>query len=148
MDYGRYLASREWALLREAVRRRSRGRCERCPHGRHDETHHLTYERIGHERLEDLLGVCRACHAFLSGKSDVDPAAAPGRDNPQQRLEDGAGGVYLLSPTGGLVYIYDDPGIFWRCAKACGHDFLDHGRRGCRLCACAVTVARREEPAA
>lgn len=71
--YQRYLASREWALLKAAVRRRSGGTCERCHAAPHDETHHLTYERIGQERLEDLLGVCEPCHEFLSGKRSEDP---------------------------------------------------------------------------
>jgi len=26
---------------------------------------HLTYERIFHEHIEDLLGVCRKCHREL-----------------------------------------------------------------------------------
>ena len=74
VDYGRYLASREWALLKEQVRLRCWGHCERCLVGSYEETHHLTYERIGHEVLDDLLAVCRNCHEFLSGKSDTDPA--------------------------------------------------------------------------
>jgi hypothetical protein len=72
-EYHKYLASREWALLREAVRKRSGGKCERCGQGPHDDTHHLTYERVGHERLEDLQAVCSPCHKFLSGKSTHDP---------------------------------------------------------------------------
>lgn len=75
-DYQRYLASREWALLREAVRQRSGNLCERCRARPHENTHHLTYARIGHEDLEDLLAVCRLCHAYLSGKSAVDPYAS------------------------------------------------------------------------
>ncbi len=75
-EYHKYLASREWALLKKQVRERSGGKCERCMTGRHEATHHLTYERIGHELLSDLLGLCQACHRFLSGESGVDPAAA------------------------------------------------------------------------
>lgn len=78
-DYKRYLASREWALLREAIKKRSGGWCERCMGNDEDgpremaATHHLTYERIGHERLEDLLATCGPCHEFLSGKTSGDP---------------------------------------------------------------------------
>lgn len=72
-NYQRYLASREWAVLREAVRARCHGRCERCISAMKS-VHHLTYERIGHEELGDLLGVCDRCHAWLSGKSSLDPA--------------------------------------------------------------------------
>jgi hypothetical protein len=71
------LASREWALLKEQVRKRSGGVCERCRVGVYASTHHLTYERIGHERIEDLLAVCEPCHEFLSGKSEYDPLKKP-----------------------------------------------------------------------
>ena len=72
-QYQKYLCSREWALLKEQVRVRSHGRCERCREGAYESTHHLTYERTGHELLEDLQAVCTGCHKFLSGKSDIDP---------------------------------------------------------------------------
>lgn len=70
----RYYASREWALMKEQVRERSRGLCERCYNGKHEHTHHLTYERFGNELLKDLVGVCEPCHEFLSGKRIEDPA--------------------------------------------------------------------------
>ena len=68
------MASREWALKRQAVRQRSGNRCERCKRRKMQSVHHLTYERLGNERLEDLLAVCNPCHEWLSGKSDFDPA--------------------------------------------------------------------------
>lgn len=73
-DYQEYLASREWALLKNMVRQRSGGTCERCHRAPHQSTHHKTYARIGHELLEDLLGVCNPCHEWLSRKRDDDPA--------------------------------------------------------------------------
>lgn len=73
-EYQKYLASREWALLKEAVKKRSGGLCERCKFGFYEQTHHLTYERIGNELLGDLLGICTPCHEFLSGKHSQDPA--------------------------------------------------------------------------
>lgn len=75
-EYQKYLASREWAILKKKVRLRSGGKCERCLAGNHDATHHLTYERIGSERLEDLQAVCSSCHEFLAGESDNDPRIA------------------------------------------------------------------------
>lgn len=72
-DYHVYLASREWALLKNAVKERSGGICERCGLAPHQQTHHLTYERLGKESLEDLQGVCSSCHEFLSAKSNFDP---------------------------------------------------------------------------
>ncbi len=73
-NYQEYLASREWGLLKVAVRQRSGGTCERCKQAPHEQTHHVTYERIGHELLTDLLGVCRPCHEYLSGLTDHDPS--------------------------------------------------------------------------
>lgn len=72
-DYQAYLASREWAILKNAVRERACGICERCLASPIQSTHHLTYERIYHEELTDLLGVCDPCHKWLSGKEDLDP---------------------------------------------------------------------------
>lgn len=71
--YHEYLASREWALIKEKVKKRSGGHCERCQIGTHHSVHHQTYERVGHEAMEDLIGLCEKCHEFISGKSDSDP---------------------------------------------------------------------------
>lgn len=72
--YKAYLCSREWAVLRNAVRERCGGKCERCGRNPMDCVHHLTYARKYEERLEDLAGWCNACHEFTHGKTDVDPA--------------------------------------------------------------------------
>ena len=72
-DYPRYLASREWALLKNAVRERSGGVCERCGNAPATQCHHLTYERIGRELLTDLQDICRPCHEYESAVSAFDP---------------------------------------------------------------------------
>ncbi|MFA5636906.1 MAG: HNH endonuclease [Anaerovoracaceae bacterium] len=74
-EYKAYLQSDEWKRIRTRIRRRARGRCERCGVNVRDDIHHTTYERVGDERLEDLVAVCRHCHRYLHGKSDYDPAA-------------------------------------------------------------------------
>lgn len=109
-EYRAYLASREWAVLKEHVRARSGGRCERCREGDHEQTHHLTYERIGHEHLEDLLGVCEACHLFLSAKSDIDPLEDGGLPDAHKRI-DWAGFVRCQCGTDRIIevaYALDD----------------------------------------
>jgi hypothetical protein len=73
--YKAYLCSREWALLRNEVRKRCGGICERCNDNEMECVHHLTYARKYRERLEDLAGWCNACHEFTHGKTDHDPAA-------------------------------------------------------------------------
>lgn len=88
--YGRYLASREWGLLKEQVHKRAGGKCERCKNNKIDAVHHLTYERIYCERLDDLQAICTPCHEFTHGKSNVDPAAVrtyDASDNPNRLPE-------------------------------------------------------------
>lgn len=75
MAYQEYLASREWAVKREAVRKRSGNKCERCYTNPQQAVHHKTYERVGNERLEDLIAICHPCHEFLSAKSSIDPVS-------------------------------------------------------------------------
>lgn len=72
--YAAYLCSREWSVLKEAVKSRSGGICERCRVNKMDHVHHLTYSRKYSERLEDLQACCKKCHDFIHGKSQIDPA--------------------------------------------------------------------------
>lgn len=87
MRYAEYLASREWALRREAVRRRSGNKCERCKRGPQDAVHHLTYANVGNEPLEDLQAICHPCHEFLSGKSHQDPVSLCAEQSLEEILE-------------------------------------------------------------
>lgn len=75
MNYDEYPRSAAWKRVRERVRRRARGWCERCKVGKRADVHHLSYERLGNELPEDLVAVCRPCHEFLHGVHSKDPAA-------------------------------------------------------------------------
>lgn len=74
--YSAYLCSREWSVLKAAVHDRAGGVCERCRRNPIDAVHHLTYARKYSERLDDLQGICNACHEFTHAKADYDPAAS------------------------------------------------------------------------
>lgn len=74
-DYHEYLASRKWAAKKDIVKFRSGGRCERCKNGSQRAVHHLTYEHVGDEYINELLAVCQGCHDYLSARTDYDPAA-------------------------------------------------------------------------
>lgn len=75
VDYGTYMASREWRLKRKQVIARADGLCERCFDADIRDVHHLTYERLGNEDIDtDVIGVCRSCHEYLSGERNDDPA--------------------------------------------------------------------------
>jgi len=73
VNYKRYLASREWRLKRKEVIERAKGVCERCLDDDIANVHHLTYENVGNEPLDDLQGLCRGCHEYESGERDDDP---------------------------------------------------------------------------
>ncbi len=75
--YRVYLDSPAWQELRKRKLQELR-RCQGCGGDECLQVHHLTYERIGHERLTDLMVLCHLCHAKEHGKSpDVGPIAGP-----------------------------------------------------------------------
>lgn len=60
--YQRYLRSPEWRKRRRAALERDRHACQWCGCRYRLQVHHLTYERFGNERLEDLVTLCDDCH--------------------------------------------------------------------------------------
>ena len=77
--YYKYLHTEAWRNKKKQVIERSRkkipeylicsakfGVCEKCGFIAYRpyqlELHHLTYERLGNESLEDLILLCRRCH--------------------------------------------------------------------------------------
>lgn len=70
--YQEYLASREWSIRRNDVHRRADNKCERCFRRPIAAVHHLTYENIYKEPVEDLRALCNECHDWLHGKMDHD----------------------------------------------------------------------------
>ena len=80
VDYHVYMASREWRLKRKEVIAEHHNICQRCGSGPIQNVHHLTYERLGNEETEDLVGLCRACHEYVSGERESDPGIAVVRE--------------------------------------------------------------------
>lgn len=64
-QYHEYLKTDKWQRLAARAKKRSRGKCDICGVREDIEVHHLTYERIFQEKLEDLLVVCGGCHDLL-----------------------------------------------------------------------------------
>ncbi len=60
--YIEYLASPEWKAKRQEVISRCGGICEECKNAAVEHVHHVTYERLEHELLTDLMGLCFDCH--------------------------------------------------------------------------------------
>jgi 5-methylcytosine-specific restriction endonuclease McrA len=65
--YAEYIRSPEWAKVRVRKLREVGWKCERCGRKKHLQAHHLTYERLGRERLSDLEICCRGCHSREHG---------------------------------------------------------------------------------
>lgn len=60
--YRAYLLTSEWRQTRNAKLRKAGYRCEVCGSKRALQVHHLSYERLGAERDEDLQVLCAGCH--------------------------------------------------------------------------------------
>lgn len=60
--YIKYLSSEDWKKVRELVLKRDENKCQKCKTKNADEVHHLTYENLFNEKLEDLISVCHDCH--------------------------------------------------------------------------------------
>lgn len=73
--YGMYLESTAWLKKRQMAMDKTNEVCANCIKATWPvvrlarEVHHLTYERLGHEDLDDLIAVCGPCHRELHGKA-------------------------------------------------------------------------------
>lgn len=65
--YTRYMTSTRWKTVRCIVLFLAEFRCDECGSGGAVEVHHLTYQRFGRERLDDLQPLCRECHERKHG---------------------------------------------------------------------------------
>lgn len=67
MPYEDYLQTAHWQKVREDTLRRFDHRCVVCRRPASD-VHHRTYERRGCELPNDVVALCRNCHARAHGK--------------------------------------------------------------------------------
>lgn len=75
--YARYIRSAEWDNKRNKRLAEDRWTCTRCPSHERLQVHHLTYDRLGHEDLDDLVTLCDACHAKEHGRDPDIPPEMP-----------------------------------------------------------------------
>ncbi len=66
LPYEKYLLLPWWDYVRSRTLRRARGCCELCKDKAAVQAHHTTYERIGCERLDDMVALCRTCHQHVT----------------------------------------------------------------------------------
>ena len=88
-EYRNYLNSHQWVETRKQIWRRCNGYCESCGDklGAGWAPHHLTYERIFHEDLADLIALCRGCHQ-AKHPDKIDHSRFAGWDEIRRKLRD------------------------------------------------------------
>ena len=62
-----HMRSNEWQEIRARLFEIAQGKCNRCD-GPAEHAHHLTYERLGAELIEDLEALCAHCHHAEHGR--------------------------------------------------------------------------------
>jgi len=65
-QYLGYIKSSAWYAKRDLKLRKSGYRCWWCGTSYNLEVHHLTYERLGRERLSDLMVLCHKHHSWVT----------------------------------------------------------------------------------
>jgi len=89
-EYIDHLNSPYWKGICKQASARAHGLCERCRKRPARDTHHRHYNTFGHERLEDVLAVCRECHDIL----EVEKKAEREERNWNSRVEGWAAKKY------------------------------------------------------
>ncbi|MGL5712626.1 MAG: HNH endonuclease [Paraclostridium sp.] len=88
IEYDDYINSYEWKILRRQVIRRDLKRCRNCGTNRKQlHVHHLTYERFGNERLDDLMTLCVDCHRYIHREKDKYANIAPVKNDKREKYE-------------------------------------------------------------
>jgi len=66
LNYKAYLQTEHWAYVRKVALERDGDKCQACGTkiGTID-VHHNTYDRLGEERLSDVVCLCRQCHELF-----------------------------------------------------------------------------------
>ena len=71
VGYCEYIRSSAWRTKASVAKERASWRCQLCNEHKDNvqlHAHHRTYERLGHERIEDITVLCADCHAKFHNK--------------------------------------------------------------------------------
>ena len=68
VDYKEYIKSTAWYQKRLARLKKDKYTCQKCGDTEFLEVHHLTYDNLGDEPMEDLVCLCRDCHQAIHDK--------------------------------------------------------------------------------
>lgn len=62
LEFSGYITSQEWKKLRDNRLKIDNFCCVVCKNNKNLICHHITYERLYHEELTDLIILCNKCH--------------------------------------------------------------------------------------
>lgn len=62
INYDDYIKSNRWAKKRFERLRIDNFQCAKCGSAKNLNVHHITYERLGEEEMNDLITLCNRCH--------------------------------------------------------------------------------------
>jgi 5-methylcytosine-specific restriction endonuclease McrA len=88
LDYYDYLLTPHWDYIRRAKLREASNRCELCFSKERLNVHHKTYERLGMEKLSDLIVLCHECHTKVHEKLAGDLQYMEAQDEDMEVEED------------------------------------------------------------
>ncbi len=72
-DYNRYMRSKAWREKREQILSFYGHRCWVCNSTEKLQVHHLHYQSVGAEHMNDVLVCCKRCHFKLHLPQNTDP---------------------------------------------------------------------------
>jgi 5-methylcytosine-specific restriction endonuclease McrA len=74
MRYVDYILSPAWRAMRNWRLAEDKFTCRGCGRKHELQVHHLSYERLGHEDIDDLITLCVRCHNdadFADQRSEI-----------------------------------------------------------------------------
>jgi len=60
-----HLKSRYWRQIKKARKALDNHQCTQCSSTEDLTVHHITYERLGKEDINDLITLCKVCHVNI-----------------------------------------------------------------------------------
>jgi len=70
--FGKYILSKRWKILRKKVLSRDNHNCQFCNSKKNLIVHHITYNNLYNETLDDLITICSKCHMKFHRENKMD----------------------------------------------------------------------------
>lgn len=78
-DYQKYINSKWWREKRMERLKLDGFKCQLCGSGMNLNVHHINYENLGKENIDDIVTLCRSCHAKVHRTTEEELKTKPGK---------------------------------------------------------------------